>query len=59
MVIYLIPSKDLTQSNSNICIDNEVRLMPSFSKWEMKVSSNTILELAKYALENMNDTLKS
>jgi hypothetical protein len=59
MVIYLIPSKDLTQSNSNICIDNEVRLMPSFCKWEMKVSSNTILELAKYALENMNDTLKS
>jgi hypothetical protein len=33
--------------------------MPSFSKWEMKVSSNAILELAKYALENMNDTLKS
>ena len=57
-VVYLIPSKDLTQSNSNIFIDNEVSLMPSLSNWEIKVSSNTIPELAKYALENMVDKLK-
>jgi hypothetical protein len=57
-VVYLIPSKDLTQSNSNIFIDNEVSLMPSLSNWEIKVSSNTIPELAKYSLENMIDKLK-
>lgn len=27
--------------------------MPSLSNWEIKVSSNIIPELAKYALENM------
>jgi hypothetical protein len=57
-VIYLISSKDLTQSNSNIFIENEVSLMPSLSNWEIKISSNTIPELAKYALENMIDKLK-
>jgi len=54
-VVYLIPSKDLTQSNGNIFIENEVSLMPSLSNWEIKISSNTIPELAKYSLENMND----
>jgi len=57
-VIYLISSKDLTQSNSNIFIENEVSLMPSLSNWEIKVSSYTIPELAKYSLENMIDILK-
>ena len=57
-VIYLIPSKDLLQSNSNIFIENNVSLMPSLSNWEIKVYSNTILELAKYALENTIDKLK-
>jgi hypothetical protein len=57
-VIYLIPSKDLLQANSNIFIENNVDLMPSLSNWEIKVSSNTIPELAKYALENMIDKLK-
>lgn len=56
-VIYLIPSKDLKQSNSNIFIDNEVSLMPSLSNWEIKVSSNTIPELSKFALENMIKSL--
>ena len=36
-VVYLIPSKDLTQSNSNIFIDNEVSLMPSLSNWEILI----------------------
>lgn len=58
-VVYLIPSKELSQSDSNIFIENEVSLMPSLSNWEIKVSSNTIPELAKYALENMIDKLKS
>jgi hypothetical protein len=57
-VTYLIPSKDLSQSDSNIFIENEVNLMPSLSNWEIKVSSNTIPELAKYSLENMTDKQK-
>ncbi len=57
-VTYLIPSKDLSQSNSNIFIENEVSLMPSLSNWEIKVSSNTIPELVKYSLENITDKLK-
>ncbi|MCF6167084.1 hypothetical protein [Lutibacter sp.] len=35
-VVYLIPSKDLSQSDSNIFIENEVSLMPSLSNWEIK-----------------------
>ena len=57
-VFYLIPSKDLLQSNSNIFIENNVNLMPSLSNWEIKVSSNSIPELAKYVLENIIDKLK-
>ena len=57
-VFYLIPSKDLQQLNSNVFIENNVSLMPSLSNWEIKVSSNTIPELSKYALENMIDKLK-
>src|SRR5690606_22311938 len=58
-VVYLIPSEDLSQVDSNIFIDNEVSLMPSLSNWELRVSSNTIPELAKYTLENMVDKLKT
>ncbi|SFD39274.1 hypothetical protein [Algibacter pectinivorans] len=58
-VVYLIPSEDLSQSHSNIFINNEVSLMSSLSNWEIKVSSSTIPELAKYSLENMIDKLKS
>jgi hypothetical protein len=57
-VFYLIPSKDLLQVNSNIFIENNVSLMPSLSNWEIKVSTNNIPELAKYAIENMIDKLK-
>jgi hypothetical protein len=57
-VFYLIPSKDLSQLDSNIFIENNVSLMPTLSNWEIKVSSNTIPELAKYGIENMIDKLK-
>ncbi len=30
-------------------IDNNVKLMPSLSNWEIKVSSNTIPQLNKYS----------
>ena len=56
-VVYLIPSNSLLQSDSDIFIENEVSLMPSLSNWEIKVSTNTIPELAKYSLENMIDKL--
>ncbi len=55
-VVYIIPSVDLSKSNNNIFIENEVSLMPSLSN---KVSSNTIPELVKYSLENMIDKLKA
>ncbi len=58
-VVYLIPSKLLSQSNSNVFIENEVSLIPSLSNWEIKISSNTIPELSKLALENMIDKLKT
>ncbi|WP_431165101.1 hypothetical protein [Tenacibaculum halocynthiae] len=59
-VVYLIPSKHFSQfSDNNIFIENEVSLMPSLSNWEIKVSSNTIQELAKYSLEKIVDKLKS
>jgi hypothetical protein len=58
-VVYLIPSEDLSQSDSNIFIDNEVSLMPSLSNWEIKVSTNAIPELAKYSLENIINKLKA
>jgi hypothetical protein len=57
-VFYLIPSKDLLQANCNIFIENNVSLMPILSNWEIKFSSNTIPELAKYVLKNMIDKLK-
>lgn len=58
-VAYLIPSKQLSQTDSSIFINNEVSLIPSLSNWEIKVSSNTIPELVKYSLENMVGKLKS
>lgn len=58
-IVYLIQSKDLSQADNNIFIENNVSLMPSLSNWEIKVSSNTIPELAKYSLENMIDKLKT
>ncbi|WP_299317289.1 hypothetical protein [uncultured Maribacter sp.] len=57
-VIYLIPSKDLLQSDSNIFTDNEISLMPSLSNWEIKVSTYVIPELAEYSLEKMIHKLK-
>lgn len=55
---YLIPSTELTLSDNDIFIDNNVKLMPSLSNWEIKVSSNTIPKLVKYSFRNMVDKLK-
>ena len=56
-VVYIIPSKQLQDSNNNFFINNEVSLMPSLSNWEIKISSTTIVELEKYALNNVLDKL--
>jgi hypothetical protein len=57
-VLYIIPSKELQDSNNDFFINNDVSLMPSLSNWEIKISSTTIIELEKYALNNMIDSLK-
>ena len=56
-VVYVIPSKELQDSNNNFFINNEVSLMPSLSNWEIKISSTTIVQLEKYALNKMLDKL--
>lgn len=56
---YLIPSTDLIQSENDVFIDNNVKLMPSLSNWEIKVSSNTIPQLNKYSFRNMINKLKA
>ncbi|PWH82333.1 hypothetical protein DIS18_08755 [Algibacter marinivivus] len=56
-VVYIIPSKELQDSDNNFFINNDVSLMPSLSNWEIKISSTTIVELEKYALNNMLDKL--
>ncbi len=57
-VFYIIPSKDLQDSNNNFFVNNEVSLMPSLSNWEIKISSKAIEELEKYALNNIVNKLK-
>ncbi|WP_103068276.1 hypothetical protein [Aquimarina sediminis] len=57
-VVYVIPSKQLSESDSNIFINNEVSLMPSLSNWEIKISSKSIKELEKYALKHIIRKLK-
>ena len=58
-MVYIIPSKDLWQSDSTIFINNEVRLMPSLSNWEIRISIHTIPQLVKYSIENMINKLKT
>ncbi|PSG88197.1 hypothetical protein [Aurantibacter aestuarii] len=58
-MVYLIPSKDLYQSDSDIFISNDVSLMPSLSNWEIRISIHTIPKLAKYSIENMAHKLKT
>ena len=57
--IYFIPSTQLAKPDDYIFIDNEVSVFPSLSNWEIKVFTNAVPELNKYALENVIDKLKS
>ncbi len=56
--MYLIPSKQLQDSNNIFFVNNEVSLIPSLSNWEIKISSKSIEELEKYAINNMINKLK-
>jgi hypothetical protein len=58
-MVYLIPSKDLSQSDSEIFKSNDVSLMPSLSNWEIRISVHTIPKLTKYSIENMAAKLKT
>jgi hypothetical protein len=58
-MIYLIPSKDLSQSDRNIFLNNDVSIMPSLSNWEIRISIHTIQQLVKYSIENMVGKLKT
>ncbi|WP_109437275.1 hypothetical protein [Aquimarina sp. AU119] len=58
-VIYIIPSKQLQDSNNNFFVNNEVSFMPSLSNWEIKISSKFIEEFEKYALKHMINKLKA
>jgi len=57
-MVYIIPSKYLSQSDNDIFISNDVSLMPSLSNWEIRFSVHTIPKLSKYSIENMAIKLK-
>lgn len=53
-VLYLIPSKQLAKPDNYIFIDNDQgERFKQFSNWEIKVFTNGISELSKFALDNM------
>tara|TARA_R110000868_G_scaffold353150_5_gene614390 strand:- start:1457 stop:1882 length:426 start_codon:yes stop_codon:yes gene_type:complete len=58
-VLYIIPSKQLLQSDSNTFINNEVSLMPSLSNWEIKISTNSLHKLENYTISNQIEKLNS
>lgn len=57
-VVYLIPSKELQDSNNNFFVNNDVSLMPSLSNWEIKISSNVIHKLEIYTIPNQIEKLR-
>ncbi|TGV00575.1 hypothetical protein [Flavivirga rizhaonensis] len=56
-VLYLIPSKQLLESDNDAFVNNEVSLMPSLSNWEIKIFSRGIEELEMYAISNQVEKL--
>lgn len=57
-VAYIIPSKQLSQTDSNIFINSEVSLMPRLSNWEIKISSNGLHKLEIYTVSNQIEKLR-
>jgi len=51
-VAYLIPFKELQDSNNNFFVSNDVSLTPSLSNWEIKISSTTIVEIDQSTLKD-------
>ena len=58
-VVYCIPSTQLANPDGRIFLKNEVIGFPSLSNWEIRVFTNSIPELAKYALGNISNELKN
>ena len=58
-VVYCIPSTQLANPDGCIFLENEVTEFPSLSNWEIRIFTNAIPELAKYALENISNELKN
>lgn len=57
-VLYLIPSTQLAKPDNYIFIDNDQgERFKQFSNWEIKVFTNGIPELSKFALSNMSPLL--
>ncbi|MDO5971052.1 hypothetical protein Q4Q35_14690 [Flavivirga aquimarina] len=56
-VSFLIPSKDLSQPDSNIFKENEVSLMPSLSNWEIKIFSKGLSQFEIYTIPNQIEKL--
>ncbi|AUP77333.1 hypothetical protein [Flavivirga eckloniae] len=57
-VVYLIPSKHLSHSDSNVFKENEVSLIPSLCNWEIKIFSNGLDELEMYTISNQIEKLR-
>jgi hypothetical protein len=49
---YLFPSEVLTNVDSAIFIDNDMKMMPHLSNWEMYISTSSIPTLARYEISN-------
>ena len=53
-ILYLIPSKILSEPDNYIFIDNEQsERFKYYSNWEIKVFTKAIPQLSKYAFANM------
>jgi len=57
-VVYCIPSTQLANPDGRIFLENEITGFPSLSNWEIRVFTNAIPELSKYALGNISNELK-
>ncbi len=51
-LLYLFPSKIVSRPDDRIFHDNDVKLLPYLSNWEIKIFTAIIPELAKYEVSN-------
>ena len=58
-MVYLIPTKGLSQKDSNIFINNEVSIVSDLSNWLIRISIHTIPQSEIYSIENLMEKLKN